>query len=125
MQPIEEPAGTQVAAWFDRTQALQGADLASVQFERAPGLELEQTARPGPDGWAVIGQRLRQPAGMRWSAPVDQAVAALVAGCDGTRPLRELAVVLELAYGIEPEQVEDMARGLADRGFLIPTDAIE
>jgi hypothetical protein len=121
MQPVEEPAGTHVAAWFDRLDRLRGVDPATVRFDRAPGLELEQTAVPGPDGWEVTGQRLRQPAGMRWSAPVDEAVAALVAGCDGTRPLRELAVVLELAYGIDAEQVADMARRLAERGFLIPT----
>jgi methylase of polypeptide subunit release factors len=120
-QPIEEPAGPQVAAWFDRLDAVRGADIGAIRFDRAPALQLEQTAQPGPDGWEVITQRLRQPAGMRWTAPVDPAVAALVAGCDGTRPLRELAVVLELAYGIEPGQVEDMARDLADRGFLIPT----
>jgi hypothetical protein len=124
-QPIEEPAGPHVAAWFDRLDAVRGVDLATVRFDRAPGLQLEQTAEPGPDGWAVATQRLRQPAGMRWSAPVDPAVAALVAGCDGTRPLGELAVVLELAYGIEPGHVEEMARALSDRGFLIPTPSIE
>ncbi|HST66541.1 MAG TPA: class I SAM-dependent methyltransferase [Mycobacteriales bacterium] len=123
-QAVEEPAGPHVAAWFDRLGALRDADLATVRFDRAPGLELEQVARPGPEGWAVTGQRLRQPAGMRWSAAVDPAVAALVAGCDGTRTLRELAAVLELAYGIEPGQVTDMARDLADRGFLIPTAAV-
>ena len=53
-----------------------------------------------------------------------QSVAALVAGCDGTHPLGELAAVLELAYGIEPGQVEEMARGLTDRGFLIPTRSV-
>jgi Methyltransferase small domain len=124
-QPVEEPAGLQVAAWFDRLDVIRGADVGAIRFDRAPGLQLEQTALPGPDGWEVTTQRLRQPAGMRWSAPVDPAVAALVAGCDGTRPLRELAVVLELAYGIEPGQVDEMARGLADRGFLIPTRSIE
>ncbi len=123
-QPVEEPAGAHVAAWFDRLAALRGADLATIRFERAPGLELEQVARPDPDGWAVTGQRLRQPAGMRWSAAVDPAVAALVAGCDGTHPLGDLAAVLEPAYGIEPGQVEEMARGLADRGFLIPTRSV-
>ncbi len=120
-QPIDEPAGPEVAAWFDRLDALRGIDVGAVRFDRAPGLQLEQTATPGPDGWEVAGQRLRQPAGMRWTSPVDPAVAALVAGCDGTRPLRELAVVLELAYGIELDQVEEMARALTDRGFLIPT----
>jgi methylase of polypeptide subunit release factors len=124
-QPIEEPSGRQVAAWFDRLAALRGADLATIRFDRAPGLELEQVATPGPEGWAVTGQRLRQPAGMRWSAAVDPAVAALVAGCDGTRTLGELAAVLEVAYGIQPGQVADMARGLADRGFLSPTESVE
>jgi methylase of polypeptide subunit release factors len=124
-QPIDEPAGPQVAAWFDRLDALRDTDVGAIRFDRAPGLQLEQTATPGPDGWEVTVQRLRQPAGMHWSAPVDPAVAALVAGCDGTRPLRELAVVLELAYGIELDQVEQMARALADRGFLIPTASVE
>ena len=124
-QPVDEPAGPEVAAWFDRLDALRGVDAGAVRFDRAPGLQLEQTATPGPDGWEVTTQRLRQPAGMRWTAPVDPAVAALVAGCDGTRPLREIALVIELAYGIESDQVEDMARALAERGFLIPTASIE
>jgi SAM-dependent methyltransferase len=124
-QPIDEPAGPEVAAWFDRLDALRGVDTSAVRFERAPGLQLEQTAAPGSDGWAVTTQRLRQPVGLRWTAPVDPAVAALVAGCDGTRPLREIAVVLELAYRIDPGQVNDMARALAERGFLIPTPSIE
>jgi methylase of polypeptide subunit release factors len=124
-QPIDEPAGPAVAGWFDRVDALRGVDVGAVRFERAPGLQLEQTASPGPEGWEITTQRLRQPAGLRWSAPVDPAVAALVAGCDGTRPLREIALVLQLAYGIESGQVEDMARALAERGFLIPTDSLE
>jgi hypothetical protein len=124
-QPIDEPAGPEVAAWFDRLDALRGVDVGAVRFDRAGGLRLEQIAKAGADGWEVTEQRLRQPAGMRWTAPVDPAVAALVAGCDGTRPLRELAVVLELAYGIELDQVEEMARALTDRGFLIPTDSLE
>ena len=123
-QPIDDPAGPEVAAWFDRLDALRSVDIGTVRFDRPPGLQLEQTASPGPDGWEVIAQRLRQPSGLRWTAPVDDAVAALVAGCDGTRPLREIAVVLELAYGIEPGQVEDMARALTERGFLIPTPSV-
>lgn len=120
-QQVEEPAGPHVAAWFDRLDALRDTDLAAVRFDRAPELQLEQVASAGPDGWAVSGQRLRQPHGLRWSAAVDPAVAALVAGCDGTRPLGELATVLELAYGIGAGEVATMARGLAERGFVIPT----
>lgn len=118
-QQVEEPVGPHVADWFDRQDALRAG---AQRFTRAPGLQLEQAAEPGPDGWAVVGQRLRQPHGLRWSATVDPAVAALVAGCDGTHPLGELAEVLQRAYGIEPGQVAAMATGLADRGFLIPIE---
>ena len=55
-QPIDEPAGPEVAAWFDRQDALGGVDVGTVRFDRAPGLQLEQTAAPGPDGWEVTAQ---------------------------------------------------------------------
>ncbi len=42
-------------------------------------------------------------------------MAALVAGCDGERPLGELAAVLRLAFGVDPEEVRTLATGLADR----------
>jgi hypothetical protein len=51
---------------------------------------------------------------------VDEVVAALVAGCDGTRPLGELAAVLQLAYGVEPAEAAAVATALSDEGFLIP-----
>lgn len=119
-QQVDEPTGPHVAAWFDQLDALRGADLDRVRFGRAPGLVLEQVAEPGPEGWAVATRRLRQPAGLRRSAEVDEVVAALVAGCDGERPLGELAAVLELAFGVDPAEVGPLAAGLADRGFLIP-----
>ena len=119
-QQLDEPTGPHVAAWFDQLEALRGADLEQVRFRRAPGLVLEQVAEPGPAGWAITGQRLRQPAGLRRSAEVDEVVAALVAGCDGERPLGELAAVLRLAHGVDPAEVATLAAGLADRGFLIP-----
>ena len=119
-QQVEEPVGPHVADWFDRLDAVRDADLAGIRFGRAPDLQLEQVASPGPEGWAVTAQRLRQPHGLRWSATVDPAVAALVAGCDGNRPLGELATVLELAYGIDAGQVQRIVRGLVEQGFLIP-----
>lgn len=119
-QQLDEPTGPHVAAWFDQLDALRGADLDRVRFGRAPGLALEQRAEPGPEGWAVATQRLRQPAGLRRSAEVDEVVAALVAGCDCERPLGELAAVLRLAFGVEEAEVRTLARDLADQGFLIP-----
>jgi methylase of polypeptide subunit release factors len=119
-QQVEEPVGPHVGAWFDRLDALRGADLPAVCFRRAPGLLLEQVAEPGPEGWVVTGQRLRQPGGLRRTAEVDDAVAALVAGCDGSRPLGELAAVLQLAYGVDATEVGALTAGLAEQGFLVP-----
>jgi methylase of polypeptide subunit release factors len=123
-QPVQEPAGPHVGAWFDRQDALRAAvaapaGLAAARLRHAPGLVLEQLAEPGPEGWAVTEQRLRQTGGLRRSAEVDEVVAALVAGCDGTRTLAELGAVLDLAYGVDEAQLAPMATALVDQGFLI------
>ena len=80
---------------------------------------LDQVAYAGAEGWTVGEQRLRQVDGLRWSHGVDPAVAALVAGCDGTRTVAERGVVLELAYGVEAGQLVPMVTALVERGFLI------
>jgi hypothetical protein len=46
----------------------------------------ELTAGPVDGGWGVTDRHLRQTAGLCREGEVDGAVAALVAGCDGTRP---------------------------------------
>ena len=118
-QAVEEPAGPHVAAWFDRLDALRAAgDLLTARPRRAPGVVLDQTLE-ARDGWTPAEQRLRQTGGLRWSHAVDSAVAALVAGCDGTRTVAELGVVLELAYGVERDQLAPMVDALVERGFLI------
>lgn len=122
-QQVAEPAGPHVAAWFDRLDGLRAAaatpgGLLDARPGRAPDVVLDQVSHAGDGGWAVAEQRLRQADGMRWSAAVDPAVAALVAGCDGTRTVRELGVVLELAYGVDQAQLAPMVSGLVERGFL-------
>jgi hypothetical protein len=124
-QAVEEPAGPHVAAWLDRLAGLRAVAAApggvrAARPSRPAGIVLDQEAHAGPDGWAVTEQRLRQTGGLRWSAPVDPAVAALVAGCDGSRTVAELGVVLELAYGVDEAQLVPMVTGLVERGFLTP-----
>jgi hypothetical protein len=67
---------------------------------------------------------LRQTAGLCREGQVDEAVAAIAAACDGTRPLG--AVLAEIAHAAQTDQ-SDLARAalpvvhrLVERGFLLP-----
>jgi hypothetical protein len=97
---------------------------ALARGERVPALRATRGGSPVETLIRLFLLGTTEPAGMRWSAAVDGAVAALVAGCDGTHPLGELAAVLELAYGIESGQVAAMARGLAEHGYVFPSQEV-
>lgn len=131
-QPIDDPLGPHVLGWFGRQDALAGeragltglTGLAGLRLRRAAGVVLDRTLDAGPDGWQVIAQRVRQSAGLRRSAPIDDIAAALVAGCDGTRTVADLLAVLAMAYGVPiPEitaQADAVLRGLLTDGYLEP-----
>jgi hypothetical protein len=58
--------------------------------------------------------------GWRRCGEVDEAGAALVAGCDGETPLRTLLAVLDAAYGIPAQAALEAVRDLVETGFLLP-----
>jgi hypothetical protein len=120
-QPLATTWGEQVPAHF-AAQDLLGTDLLQARLRLRPDVRLHQSAVPGPDGWAVEHQRLQQEAGLRWSGGVDGYGATLLAGCDGTRPLRDLLLVLALSAGLTEdeaaEQVLPVVRSLVAQGFL-------
>ena len=94
---LVRPAG---AGWpATTTQALLGGAAA-----RAPtASSAPATTCPGADGWTTELAQLRQSGGMRWEVEVDDAVAGLVAACDGAVPLAVpvgvLAAALERRHG--------------------------
>ena len=55
------------------------------------------TRRPGDDGWTEAGAAVARSEGPRWRHEVDEPAAALLAGCRGALPLRELVALLALA----------------------------
>jgi hypothetical protein len=93
----------------------------------APGLVLDRSDLLGPNGWEPAAARLRQSYGMRWEVETDDAVAAVVAGCDGRtplhRPLSVLSAALEEPVGAIAEALLPVVRDLIGRGFLLPEDA--
>lgn len=129
LHPVEQPLGSEIAGWLDRTEWLRDTDdstLLSHRFSRHPAVRLDTASYPAAGGgWSPAAQALTVDAGFRWSLPTDELAAALVAGCDGSRPLSALVAVLSLvAPETSPGDVEAAAcglvRGLVDRGVLVP-----
>lgn len=87
-------------------------------------VRLHSVARRTEQGWSAEAQVLQQESGLRWSGGVDAYGAALLAGCDGTRPLGFLVAVLAASAGIEEseaaEQVLPVVQHLVEQGFLVP-----
>lgn len=126
-QAVSQPLGEAVAGWLDRVAWLRHRsddELLRHRFRTAPDVRLDTAARPGPDGWTPVASTLGVDDGFRWRLPCDEPTAALVAGCDGNRPLAAVAAVLALATGADDTALAPAvcatARGLVDRGLLLP-----
>ena len=126
-QQVEQPFGTQVAAWFDRQDWLRERDLdrlLATRYRAADGLRLEQEAELGADGWEVGRQVLTATGGLRWSEEVDPLVLALVGGANGQLPLGEQLELLAMAHGAAPAELTAVAgplvAHLVERGFIEP-----
>jgi hypothetical protein len=126
-QPLAQPFGPEVDAWFDRQDWLRrhtAGDLLDTRYTMAGGLTLTQEAERGDDGWDVTRQALVQTAGLGWSEEVDPVLLAIVGGCDGTSTLRDQLAILAAAYD-EPAVTLNAMAGmviphLIERDFIRP-----
>jgi len=124
-QGVEPPMGAQVGAWFARQDWLAATpDVLAARLVRAPGVRLTQEAGHDGDDWTVDRQVLSIADGLRWSEEVDPVALALLAGADGTVPVREQLAVLAAAFDTPEPVLAAMAtpvvRHLVERGFLLP-----
>jgi methylase of polypeptide subunit release factors len=125
--PVDLPLGGAIAGWLDRIAWLRDRaddDLLAHAFRAAPDARLDTTSYAAPGGWQPAVTRLGLDSGLRWSLPCDDEAAAVVAACDGRRPLSAVAAVLSLTTGA-PDGVLVPAlcatvRTLVDRGVLLP-----
>ena len=129
-QAVEQPAGAHLPGWLERQRWLAShtdRELLDTSLTAAPGLVRERSDLLAADGWEVAAARLRQSYGMRWEVEVDDAMAAVVAGCDGTTPLLTLMAVLAAALQAPRDDIAAAAlpvvRDLVGRGFLVPPEA--
>jgi hypothetical protein len=129
-QAVEQPVGRVFPEWIERQRWLSDVDdaaLLAAVLRPADDLVRDRADLLGPDGWTPASAHLRQSHGMRWSVEVDDAIAALVAGCDGSTPLERPVALLALALRRPPadiaEAVVPVVRDLVGRGLLVPVVA--
>ncbi len=129
-QDIVMPCGDHLGAVFELADFLArhvDSALLDVAFGVAPDVVLEEHARPGAEGWMVVGRELRQTTGLCHRGDVDVAVAAIVGACDGTRPLAGVLAAVAGDTGAELGEITSAAlpivRRLVERAILLPTSA--
>jgi hypothetical protein len=129
-QPLDQPVGAHLPAWHRRQRWLADIhddELLEAVLRPAAGIVRTAVDVLGPQGWRTEGATLRQTTGLCWEVDVDEAIAALVAGCDGTAPLGRPVAVLAAALGRPVDEIAEaihpVVRDLVGRGFLEPVVA--
>ncbi|NIJ12710.1 methylase of polypeptide subunit release factors [Saccharomonospora amisosensis] len=104
-QAYDDPLGAEAAHWLDRVQWLRetGTRLLDTTFRVPDTVVLERIASPGEDGWTTDVLRLHRTDGPGWQHELDELSAALLAGCRGALPLRDLLQLLAAAHGADAD----------------------
>lgn len=115
------------AAWDFLTGLNDADEMLATCFRLAPDVRASMELEPGKGGWTPLGARLRLASGMGYEGGTDLDTFQLMAGCDGTRPLRVLAEEMARALKREPGAVAAAAvpvvHIMLERGFLLPPEA--
>lgn len=130
---VDDPLGPEVEGWLDRVDWLRahaGDDaLLDARLTVAPSVVLERwadhRAEPGAEGWAEAGAAVARTDGPRWRHEVDEPAAALLAGCSGALPLRDLVELLAFAHDRPADELVaatlPAVRELVRHGLLLPS----
>jgi hypothetical protein len=126
-QDFAMPCGDHLGAAFELADLLErcpSGALGDLVLRVAPDVVLDERAGPAPGGWTVTDRRLRQTQGLRREGQVDAGMAALVAACDGRRPLAHVLIDAAAAVDVDPSTMaraaEPVLRRLIEQGFLLP-----
>jgi methylase of polypeptide subunit release factors len=108
-QAFADPLGREAAGWLDRVAWLRAhgtpQELLGSRFRVPDSVVLEEISGATDDGWRPVVRRLHRGDGPGWRHEIDELVAALLAGCRGLLPLRDLLELLAAAHGIATDAV--------------------
>ena len=119
-------AGDDVVRLFGLTDFLathDDDDLLASRFRLPSEVHLVQESTRGQDGWQVESSLLRRDGGLAYAGTIDPAGAAVLARCDGTRPLAEL--LDELADEVGVDRADSVGGWLATVRRLVEAGLIE
>lgn len=122
---IGDRAGEDVLRCIEHEDFLRAhpddAALAGARLAISPDVRLRQDYEPAEGGWQAMEGTLHRIEGLRYQVSIDPFGAALVAACDGTRPVGEVIRGLARSSGEDPpEGTLDTVRSLIRQGFLRP-----
>jgi SAM-dependent methyltransferase len=98
-------------------------DLLEARLKLAPNVRLEQLAEREAGSWRTISARLLRVGGLEYVGKIDGPGAAMLARCDGSRPIRahlqELAAELGTDMNTLAGPALEIIRRLLEQGFLV------
>ena len=125
-QSHDDPLGPEIEAWLDRTAFLArhpGEALLDTRPRVPETVALERGLVPTDEGWSEVAATLVRLDGPQWRHDVDELGAALLAGCRGYLPLRDLLELLALAHGRDADELAEatlpVVRDLVRHGMLV------
>ncbi|MEJ2890702.1 methyltransferase [Actinomycetospora sp. OC33-EN06] len=126
-QSHDDPLGPEIEAWLDRTAWLAahpGAALLDARLRVPDTVALERGLVGTDEGWEPVAATLVRLDGPQWRHDVDELGVALLAGCRGYLPLRDLVDLLAVAHDRDPAELAEAAlpvvRDLVHHGMLVP-----
>ncbi|MDD7917150.1 methyltransferase [Actinomycetospora callitridis] len=124
-QSHDDPLGPEIEGWLDRTAWLArhpGDALLDTRPRVPDTVALERGLVPTDEGWSEVAATLVRLDGPQWRHDVDELGAALLAGCRGYLPLRDLLELLALAHGRDADELAEatlpVVRDLVRHGML-------
>jgi methylase of polypeptide subunit release factors len=125
-QSHDDPLGPEIEAWLDRTAWLArhpGEALLDARLRVPDTVALERGLVGTDEGWEPVAATLVRLDGPQWRHDVDELGVALLAGCRGHLPLRDLVELLAVAHGRDPDELAAAAlpvvRDLVHHGMLV------
>jgi SAM-dependent methyltransferase len=98
-------------------------DLLEARLKLAPNVRLEQIAEREAGSWRTISSRLMRKGGLEYVGKIDSPGAAMLARCDGSRPIREHLQELASGLGIDMNTLAgpalEIVRRLVEQGFVV------